>query len=504
MHRTFRRVLPALAAVAVALSTGASARAQQVPTLTINQIDASKYPQLRAVATVLDGNGVPVPGLKADQFQAFDGERRLTISNVTSAQDATVPLSVVVTIDVSGSMAGDPLSQAKLAATSFVRQLGASDRATVVVFNDKVATAVPFTNDQAVLTNGFATLQAAGGTALYEAVQASAFAARTTDSPRRAVVLLTDGQNDTQQSAVTGEQALAAARAAGVPMFTVGFGDQPDTAYLKSLADATGGAYLPATTATVGAVYSSIAAVLRDQYVIDLQAQAPADGATAQLRLQVSVASAQLAANASYQRGAAPATATPQPSPTAVPPPAGSRASGGGTSTALVALGAVGAVAAAGGGGVLVVTWWRRRRVVRRQTAVTAANPVQAAAQPLPRQVGAIVDGETALETGTGRLVERRAEGNAVHQLGGGPVVIGSSRRSCTIILPESAHVAPEHARIWLRGGRYLLHHAGGFRRRTLVNGREADWVRLERGDELQVGPHVFVFEDDEDEATPS
>jgi hypothetical protein len=32
------------------------------------------------------------------------------------------------------------------------------------------------------------------------------------------------------------------------------------------------------------------------------------------------------------------------------------------------------------------------------------------------------------------------------------------------------------------------------------VNGRESEWVRLEHGDELQIGPHRFVFEDPEAE----
>lgn len=152
-------------------------------------------------------------------------------------------------------------------------------------------------------------------------------------------------------------------------------------------------------------------------------------------------------------------------------------------------------IAVAGGGGYLLMSWQRRRRLLARQLAVTAPNPMQAAAQPLPQHAGGAARG-SAVEAGTGRLVEKAAGGDRVHLLGAGPVVIGSARRLCTIILPEGEDVAPEHVRIWLRDGRYLLHHAGGPRRRTLVNGREADWVRLEAGDEVQLGRHRFVFED--------
>ena len=50
---------------------------------------------------------------------------------------------------------------------------------------------------------------------------------------------------------------------------------------------------------------------------------------------------------------------------------------------------------------------------------------------------------------------------------------------------------------LWLRDGRYLLHHVGGMSRKTLVGGQPADWVVLESGDELQIGPWKFTFDED-------
>ena len=87
-------------------------------------------------------------------------------------------------------------------------------------------------------------------------------------------------------------------------------------------------------------------------------------------------------------------------------------------------------------------------------------------------------------------------DGDRVFELGGGPAVIGSSPRLATIVL-NGGDVAPEHTRIWLRDGRYLLHHVGGMSRKTLVGGKEADWVVLEPGDELTIGPWRLVFDMD-------
>jgi len=135
-----------------------------------------------------------------------------------------------------------------------------------------------------------------------------------------------------------------------------------------------------------------------------------------------------------------------------------------------------------------------RRRTLRRQLDVIAPNPKLAAAQGLPVATGAIsVPGTGEAPASSARLVEAGVDSPRTFHLGAGPAVIGSSRRHSTVVL-EGEDVAPEHVRITMRDGRYLLHHTGGLRRKTYVGGREADWVVLEPGDEIQIGRHHLVF----------
>jgi pSer/pThr/pTyr-binding forkhead associated (FHA) protein len=79
------------------------------------------------------------------------------------------------------------------------------------------------------------------------------------------------------------------------------------------------------------------------------------------------------------------------------------------------------------------------------------------------------------------------------YTLGKEAIVIGSASE-CTIVLAGDG-IAPEHARIWRREGKFLLHHVGGLSRKTYVSGQEADWVVLESGDEVAIGAHRFVFD---------
>jgi VWFA-related protein len=436
-------------------------------TLTISQVDASAYPDIVAVATVLDANGVPISVLGPGDFQASDGITTLPITGVERAQDSTLPLSVVITIDVSGSMAGEPLARAKQAATEFVASLGPDDQATIFAFNATVTNIVGFTKDHAALDRAIAALQAGGDTALFEATQTSVYAARIAPASRKAVVMLTDGANDAPDSDATADGSRDTARTAGIPVFTIGFGDQPDAAYLESVSSLTLGQYRAADAGSVASVYAQIAQLLRSQYVIRMRAPGAADGKTGTLRITADVAGIGATATRDYTRGAAPAPG--QPPATRGGGTSGSGAQGG--KTALYALAGIVAL---------------------------APNPAQAARQPIPRNVTALrAPEESAPAAGTGRLIERTATGTgAEYPLGGGPVVIGSGR-NCTIPLPAGDDVALEHARIWLRDGRYLLHSTAGIGRKTLVGGRDADWVVLEPGDELQFGRYHFVFQDD-------
>jgi VWFA-related protein len=480
-----------LGALALVLRPALAQRPQAA--VTINELNDSRYPELTAIVTALDANGVPVPGLTAAAFQAFDGERPLAITKVLTAQDASAKLDVVVAIDVSGSMLGEPLDRAKQAATQFVQSLGPNDEAAILTFSDAVAAVTPFTNDRVVLTNAIAGLQAKGSTTLYQAVQASAFAARAAPGQRRAVVLLSDGRNDTQDAQATAAGSTDAARGAGVPFFTIGFGDAPDTVYLQGLSGATQGQFRPATAASVGAVYGDIAALLRNQYVLAITATDAADGKAAELRLVATIGGTAAATLAQFTRGVAPTPApTASPAPAPAPTPA-ETASGGGNTAAFVFLGVLG-VLAAGGGGLMLVRVRRQRAVERHQRAVVAPNAAQARALGVPSAPEASAAAQEQ-QAGTGRLVELGGEGRTF-ELRAGPVLIGSSRRAA-VALPADAEVAPEHARIWLRDGHYVLHHAAGVGRRTLVGGKDAEWVTLEPGDEISVGAHRFRFEDE-------
>jgi hypothetical protein len=510
-----------------------AARAQEAsPTLQIHQVDGSNYPTVRAIVSALDSDGAPIPGLIAASFQPLEGETPITLAGLDPASDGDQRLGVAIVIDTSSNMDGAPLDAAKLAAIGFVRGLGAGDEAAVFAFNGTVTTVVPFTLDRNALTYGIAGLSADGSASLHEAALTASFAAGAVRAERKAVVILT-GSGDTIGN-ITAEHALDVARDAAVPVFGIGLGEGVDEAFMEQLSAATMGQYREVGANDAGGALAEVASVLRGQYVLTMTGRAAADRGRQELRILANINGTPAGAVATFLRGAPPAGGIAEPGD-----------DGGGSSfgragwMALLALLGIAAAGAAGAGATRVA---REIRVARHQREVVAPNQQRAAAQPLPRPVGALrpavavsapalpgvtfgpapefepaVPAEQPLTTapvaapvlamttesastgaasrGIGRFVEKTAHGRGqTYELGAGPIVIGSSPRDCTIVLPPSADVAPAHVRIWLRDGKYVMHHAGGFRRRTLVGGQPTDWCVLEHGDELQIGPHKLVY----------
>ena len=148
-------------------------------------------------------------------------------ANTVTAKDLTI------VIDRSGSMDGDKLEHAKLAASGMIRMLDPGDRVNVISFSDEVdplfKTPQPIDGIVRGTATGFITrLHAGGGTdialALSTAVQSQE---RSSERPQ-VVVFLTDGQSDAQKA--------AAVDTGSVRLFTLGLGADVNKPLLSRLA----------------------------------------------------------------------------------------------------------------------------------------------------------------------------------------------------------------------------------------------------------------------------
>jgi hypothetical protein len=88
----------------------------------------------------------------------------VSVLDVQAAVDAGVGMAVVMVMDTSGSMKGDPLSTTQETAVAFVDSLLPNDKATVIAFADSVGPPSELTGDRQALASVLRDLQANGAT----------------------------------------------------------------------------------------------------------------------------------------------------------------------------------------------------------------------------------------------------------------------------------------------------------------------------------------------------
>ncbi len=232
---------------------------------------------------VTSAGGEPITGLSRDSFRVFDAGDERPIERFEPASEA--PLTAAVLIDRSVSMAPHLETVADAArafAAAAVR--GDDDRVAVFSFADDVTVDAGFSAGAPERERALAGLQALGGTAFYDGL-VQAFNTFESISGAPALVLFTDGRDET--SRLTFEQALDAARRAGVRLYAVGleaaFAGKAERRIVEQLAEETGGrAVYVAGLEELQEVYLEIAQELRAGYLIAYQA--PSAGAEATYR----------------------------------------------------------------------------------------------------------------------------------------------------------------------------------------------------------------------------
>ncbi len=231
-------------------------------------------------ATVLEGSRI-VQDLKKENFEVFeDGVKQ----NIISFQHTDLPVSIAVVVDNSGSMSRKRPAVNK-SALDLIQASNPQDEAFVVNFSDEAYIDQEFTSDVNKLRDGLSHIESRGGTALYDAVVASADKlAADAHRPKQVLILITDGEDNA--STLTLEQTIRRVQQlSGPEIYSIGllFGDEMTRAEvrharraLELLSDETGGvAYFPHSMEQVDDIAAEVARDIRSQYTIGYHSTKP-------------------------------------------------------------------------------------------------------------------------------------------------------------------------------------------------------------------------------------
>jgi Ca-activated chloride channel family protein len=221
-------------------------------------------------ATVVDDKQRIVTNLDKTAFTVLeDGKPQ----SIVSFRHEDIPVSIGIVIDNSGSMR-EKRAKVNQAALNLVRASNPQDEVFVVNFNDEYYLDQDFTNDLLKLKEALEKIDAKGGTALYEAVVASAdHLKRNAKLEKKVILVVTDGEDNASRETL--EQAVKQLQQENGPtVYAIGIlGDEehPKRAKraLEIITQRTGGAaFFPKNLDEVDAISRSIAHDIRNQYMI--------------------------------------------------------------------------------------------------------------------------------------------------------------------------------------------------------------------------------------------
>jgi Ca-activated chloride channel homolog len=237
--------------------------------------------EVNVVFTVTDKRGRRITDLKLGDFRILDDNKPPQEIRSFHAE-TNLPLQVGLLIDASNSVR-DRFKFEQESAIEFLNQTihPRYDHAFVVGFDVTPEVTQDFTDNSELLAHGVHDLRPGGGTALYDALY---FACRDklmkapkSTTVRRAIILLSDG--DDNQSHVTREEAIEMAQRAEAIVYTISTNVSgtkgPGDKVLERIADATGGKpFFPFQIRDVANAFAEIQDELRSQYAISYK---PAD-----------------------------------------------------------------------------------------------------------------------------------------------------------------------------------------------------------------------------------
>jgi len=297
------RAGPLLAAASLLLSSALLAQSQ--PPLRDHRIFRSGVNITSVAATVTDRDGHLVGDLTPESFEIYEDGERQTITQFTHER---VPVGLGVLLDISDSMMGKRIQDARAAVDRFLFDLlDPSDEFFLIAFNHRPHPLTGWTRAREDVQRALDGLRPTGSTAIYDAVFEALPVIDRRTRDRAALLIISDGA-DTASNATLRDLKSALLRS-DVFVYAIAIDSSATQAInsrvnvdaLRDITAETGGrTEVIKTSADLAEATARIADELNTQYLLGYTSTKAADGKYHSIRVRVAGAEYRIRARQGY------------------------------------------------------------------------------------------------------------------------------------------------------------------------------------------------------------
>ena len=260
---------------------------ESAPRVDLLGVDYALFPRVTTYVDAFGNNGLPLAGLNSGSFTVREDNRPVDPSQVAVSVDATQPLNIVLVVDRSVAVAD--WAQLRNAANSLVDALRPQDQMAIYSFAANPTLVQTATGDKNALKSAMATIEAqppapattpptpSVDNGLHQALLDATNLASTLPAGRRAVIVLTNGTDNTGQIPLP--DLIAALQAQPVPVHLLAFGvDGQSAGTLAAIAQLAGGNSVALNTPSdLRGALQTLVLLLQQGYRLDFTSSLQAD-----------------------------------------------------------------------------------------------------------------------------------------------------------------------------------------------------------------------------------